>query len=126
MPPVGGSRRRTLMHRTSALLGRASVLVAVAATGFVALALGVAAPAHAEAVTNCGNGPHVVCQTVCREKLAGGVVVEHPEGAQVTVTYPDGHKETFTCRNGNWVAAAGGAPPARNVLFGGAVAVLTR
>jgi hypothetical protein len=114
------------MYRTSALLGRVGVLVVVVITGVVALALGVAAPAHAEAVTKCGSGPHVVCETVCREKLAGGVVVDHPEGAQVTVTYPDGHQGTFTCRNGNWVASAGGAPPARDVLFGGGVVVLTR
>lgn len=43
------------------------------------------------------------CKTVCRQALPNGGAADYDEGAEVTVTHPNGDRATYTCRNGEWV-----------------------
>jgi hypothetical protein len=116
------------MHRTSEFRRRTSALVAATAIAAgAALSLGAPGAAQASAkLIVCGPaGKQYVCNTYCRETLANGNNVDYPEGTTVTFTTPDGRSQKVTCRNGEWVPAAAGTPPARNLFVAPGVAVLT-
>jgi hypothetical protein len=85
---------------------RSRIVAAVLATAS-ALAIGGGAlatsPASAFPVRICSPEG---CKSVCRHVEANGNVVDYDEGTKITVTNPDGNRQTYTCKNGEWVATA--------------------
>ena len=77
----------------TAAIGAASAL----AIGGATIA---ASPANAFPVRICSPDG---CKTVCRQALPNGNVVDYDEGAKMTITYPDGDRVTYKCKNGEWV-----------------------